>query len=81
MIKGATKLLTEIGKKQPTFQAAVFSNKFTLCHAKPNIYIEKTKSVYRKQYLFSLLTSRNENRPKYTTRFFILLKKTRPVKL
>ena len=30
-------------KTQTTFQTAVFHNKVTLCHIKPNIYTKKTE--------------------------------------
>ena len=46
-------------KTQAKFQTAVFYNKFTLYHIKPNIYIQKSKFASHKQYLFSLLTTRN----------------------
>ena len=43
-------------KHNQHFITAVFT---TLCHIKPNIYIQKTKFVSHKQYLFHFLTSRN----------------------
>ena len=43
LIKGATKLFLcppqKSAKTQPTFQTAVFYDKFALYHIKPNIYI------------------------------------------
>ena len=36
-----------------------FLNKFTLCHIKRNIYLQKTKFDSHKQYIFPQLTSRN----------------------
>ena len=44
------------------YQAASFQNEFTLYHIKPNIYIKRNKFVAHKQYLFSLLSSRNANK-------------------
>ena len=46
-------------KHNQHFIIAVFHNKFTLCHIKPNTYRQKTKFAFHKQYLFRLLISRN----------------------
>ena len=46
-------------KHNQHFKTAVFHNKFTVRHIKPNIYIQKTKFASLKQYLFRFLTSRN----------------------
>ena len=63
----------------------VFYNKFTRCHIKPNIYIQKTKFASYKQYLFRLLTTRNSkkdsNRLRCIKRFLTLSKEKRPKNL
>ena len=41
-------------KTQPTFQAAIFQNKFTLFYIRLNIYIWKTMFSSPKQHLFGL---------------------------
>ena len=46
-------------KTQSTFLSAVFHNKVTVCYIKSNTYIQKTKFTSHKEYLFSLLPSRN----------------------
>ena len=72
-IKGATKFQTKVifvsatknrRKHNQHFKTAVFHNKFTLCHIKPNIYIQKTKFSSNKQYLSRLFTSRNAKKTK-----------------
>ena len=53
--------------KQKLFLCPTFQNNrrcFTLCYIKPNIYIQKTKFVSHKQYLFCVLTCRNEKKKK-----------------
>ena len=46
-------------KHNQHFKTAVFHNKFTRPHIKPNINNQETKFASLKQYLFRLLTSRN----------------------
>ena len=55
---------TKIDVNTTNISTAVFHNKFTLCHIKSNIYIEKTKFAFHKQYLFSSPTSGNANSTK-----------------
>ena len=59
-------------------------NKFTLCHIKPNIYMYKIKLASHKQYLLSLLTSRNTRKTQIVQsipHFFNLSEKKRPTNL
>ena len=44
---------------QSTFWTAIFEDKSTLWHMRPNKYIRKTKSSSHNQYLFGFLFSRN----------------------
>ena len=51
---------TKIGENKTNFfKIAVFHNKFTLCHIKPDTSIYETKFASNKQYFSRLLTSRN----------------------
>ena len=93
-IKGATKLQVKnvvfvtdrkIGENSQHFKAAVFHNESTLCHVKPNIYVEKTKFSSHNQYLFRLLSSRNAKRIEqtkvYHTFFYFVSTKKWPTNL
>ena len=49
-------------KRSQHYKLLFFHNKFTLCDIEPNIYVQKTKFFSQKQYLFTLLTSRNKRK-------------------
>ena len=53
-------------KHNQHFKTAVFHNKFTLRHIKPNIYPWETKFASLKQYLFRLLRLEMQKRLKQT---------------
>ena len=66
---------TKIGENTTNILNYFFQNKFALCHIKPNIYKSKTKFASHKQYLLSLLHSRNSKKTDVYYTFFTVSEK------
>ena len=59
-------------KHNQYFKTAVFHNKFTVSHIKPNTYIQKTKLASHERYLFRFLTCRNAKKTQTDQSVFLL---------
>ena len=64
-------------KHNQNLKAAVFQNKFIICHIKPNIYIKKNKCASYKHYKYK----KDSKRPKCTTHFLTFPEKKQPTNM